>query len=234
MIYSNLMKDGTVIGWATTYAGPIGGSGRNDQFGTVVWNPMLKNSFQLLPMCGIQDCKNAFCSGQVTTWDNNLLIFGGHGNDKDLTGSRWYNGNTGQVASNRMASARWYPGVLTLPDGMVLIVGGVAHNGQGGWQALPDRRAEYDNPTYTVFDPRTKQFGPDRNEIRPQLNKAWPIHLFPQLNVLPDGTVTVSAGKTLVNYKRTGVDKLVKNFEYPDRPHPSAWSYPQARLVCGN
>jgi hypothetical protein len=36
MIYSNLMKDGTVIGWATTYAGPIGGSGRNDQFGTVV------------------------------------------------------------------------------------------------------------------------------------------------------------------------------------------------------
>lgn len=38
-------------------------------------------------------------------------------------------------------------GVLTLPDGMVLIVGGVAHNGQGGWQALPDRRAEYDNPT---------------------------------------------------------------------------------------
>lgn len=36
MIYANLMKDGTVIGWATTYAGPIGGSGRNDQFGTVV------------------------------------------------------------------------------------------------------------------------------------------------------------------------------------------------------
>lgn len=46
----------------------------------------------------------------MTTWDNNLLIFGGHGNDKDLTGARWYNGNTGQVASNRMASARWYPG----------------------------------------------------------------------------------------------------------------------------
>lgn len=38
-------------------------------------------------------------------------------------------------------------GVVTLPDANVLIVGGVAHNGQGGWQALPDRRAEYDNPT---------------------------------------------------------------------------------------
>lgn len=38
-------------------------------------------------------------------------------------------------------------GVVTLPDGDVLIVGGVAHNGQGGWQSLPDRRAEYDNPT---------------------------------------------------------------------------------------
>lgn len=36
MIYANLMKDGTVIGWATTFAGPIGGSGRNDQYGTVV------------------------------------------------------------------------------------------------------------------------------------------------------------------------------------------------------
>lgn len=73
-------------------------------------------------------------------------------------------------------------------------------------------------------------FGPDRNEMRPQLNRAWPIHLFPQLNVLPDGTVAVSAGKTLVNYKRAGDNKFVEAFRYPDRPHPSAWSYPQTGI----
>lgn len=137
----------------------------------------------------------------MTTWDNQLLVFGGHGDDRDLTGARWFNGNNGKVASNKMASGRWYPGepaqpagwpgfgppsvqwpllsgpsqqrppllpppltrlpppragVVTLPDGDVLIVGGVAHNGQGGWQADPARRDEYDNPTYVVFDPKTK------------------------------------------------------------------------------
>lgn len=30
---------------------------------------------------------SAFCSGQVTTADNHLLIFGGHGQDNDLTGA---------------------------------------------------------------------------------------------------------------------------------------------------
>jgi len=45
----------------------------------------------------------------VTTWDNNLLIFGGHGNDKDLTGSRWYNGFTGQV-SEALLGSRWAAG----------------------------------------------------------------------------------------------------------------------------
>lgn len=54
-----------------------------------------------------------------------------------------------------------------------------------------------------------RQFGADRNEMRAQLNEAWPIHLFPQLNVLPDGTVAASAGKTLVNYKRTGEHEFV-------------------------
>lgn len=59
--------------------------------------------------CGIQDCRNAFCSGQVTTADNKLLIFGGHGNALDLTAARSYDHSTGRVQSTKMQSGRWYP-----------------------------------------------------------------------------------------------------------------------------
>lgn len=43
----------------------------------------------------------------------------------------------------------------TQPDGRVLIVGGVQRNGQGGYLADPKDRANSDNPTYTVYDPKT-------------------------------------------------------------------------------
>ena len=66
--------------------------------------------------------------------------------------------------------------------------------------------------------------------MAPQLDDAWPIHLFPQLNVLPDGSVAVAAGKTLVNYRRTGKNTFVRAFPYSDRPHPSMWSYPQTGI----
>lgn len=138
--------------------------------------------------------------------DNRLLIFGGHGDERDLTGFRAYNHGTGRVVSTKMASGRWcagrqpacrqcrqpaagrqrrrwsrhacplppaaaraagmqrlswqanslanavpvlvlppaprrYPTPCTLPDGRVLVVGGVKHNGQvsvspgvGGWR----------------------------------------------------------------------------------------------------
>lgn len=43
-----------------------------------------------------------------------------------------------------------YPGTCTLPDGKVLIVGGVKRNGQSGYGAKPELRPTADNPTYNV------------------------------------------------------------------------------------
>lgn len=51
-----------------------------------------------------------------------------------------------------MDSGRWYPSVLTLNDSNVLVVGGVKEGSQAGYVAEAARRAETDNPTYTVFD----------------------------------------------------------------------------------
>lgn len=49
-----------------------------------------------------------------------------------------------------MPSGRWYPGAATLPDGRVLVVGGVADSGEAGYHAEDH---SLDNPTYTVYDP---------------------------------------------------------------------------------
>lgn len=53
-----------------------------------------------------------------------------------------------------------YPTPATLPDGRVLIVGGVKRNGQAGYFKgvikTQDGRKQYDNPTYNVFNPKTR------------------------------------------------------------------------------
>lgn len=40
-----------------------------------------------------------------------------------------------------------------------------------------------------VYDPKTKRFSVDKQEMRGQLNSAWPVHTFPHVMVLPDGGV---------------------------------------------
>lgn len=53
-----------------------------------------------------------------------------------------------------MSSARWYPGVGTLADGKLLIVGGSGKSGDAGYHA--QERPENDNPTYEVYDPESR------------------------------------------------------------------------------
>lgn len=47
-------------------------------------------------------------------------------------------------------------GTATLPDGRVLIVGGVKRNGRSGWPWDNAEGRASNNPTYAVFNPATK------------------------------------------------------------------------------
>jgi hypothetical protein len=159
-----------------------------------------------------------------------MLVFGGHGPDfdKDITGFRTYDSGTGKITSTTMESGRWYPTPVTLPDGKVLVIGGVAHNGQAGYfdNVKVNMRDTYDNPTITVYDPATGKFSPDSRDMADQLETAWPVHTYPHAMVTPDGGVWLSAGSSLVKYDRDGDTSFKRALDLPDRPH-APWSYPQ-------
>ncbi|EFN56008.1 hypothetical protein CHLNCDRAFT_145404 [Chlorella variabilis] len=215
MIHANLMKAGEVVGWSSRNQGL-------QEYGSAVYDPATRTYEQLLDECGIHDCKNSFCGAQTTTAMSEVLIFGGHA--EDINWFRSYNHGTGSLWSTKMNSGRWYPGVATLGDGKVLVVGGVADSGKAGYYV--EGETEYDNPSYEVYDPATKSFDGDHWEMSDQLSAAFPIHTYPHVLVAPDGGVVVSAGKLLVKYSRSGPSTFQKEFSYASRPgHP--WSYPQ-------
>ena len=47
--------------------------------------------------------------------------------------------------------------------------------------------------------PARRSFSEDQWEMEPQLSGAWPVHTYPHLILLPDGTVAMSAGSSLVS-----------------------------------
>ncbi|KAL1925375.1 uncharacterized protein VTP21DRAFT_258 [Calcarisporiella thermophila] len=90
----------------------------------------------------------------------------------------------------RMSSNRWYPAMITIPDGRVLIVGG-SLKGQGAVAA------QYNNPTYEFFP---RQQGEQPNYELPILRESIPNNLYPQLYIMPDGTMFVLSNKQAVLY----------------------------------
>lgn len=62
-----------------------------------------------------------------------------------------------------------YPGACTLPDGKVLVVGGVKQSGAAGYAA---RDKSKDNPTYEIYDPKARRFGGDKQDMKSQLSYA--------------------------------------------------------------
>ncbi|KAL4856170.1 Aldehyde oxidase 1 [Chlorella vulgaris] len=215
MIHACVMSKGDVVGWSARNMGL-------QEYGSAVYNATTRSYKQLLDECGVHDCKNSFCGAQTTTAQSEVLIFGGHANH--INWFRSYDHGTGGLWSTQMTSGRWYPGVATLPDGKVIVVGGVADSGKAGYHVEDDRSV--DNPSYEVYDPITRKFTGDNWEMSEQLAAAFPIHTYPHVLLTPDGGLAVSAGKLMVKYARTGPTTFAKTYDYPSRPG-APWSYPQ-------
>jgi hypothetical protein len=150
-IHVVLLPDGRLMSYGTDGAGNQTGLFTYD-----VWNPALgtaAGSHLTLPNTTGTD---TFCSGQVVLPASGAVLL--TGGDKIVNGVRNfsvsdvnlfdYRSNALYRASQPMAFLRWYPTVLTLPNGEVLILGGRAdpntpaptpeiYNESSGWRSLP-------------------------------------------------------------------------------------------------
>jgi hypothetical protein len=101
----------------------------------------------------------------------------------------------------RMVHDRWYPSLVTLPDGKVLAVGGVSKLVK---PVYPDRPAESgrNDPTTETYDPATETW-----TLNPPGLRALP--LYPRIHLLPDGNVYYDAGGQVMNPGGEGYDEAL-------------------------
>ena len=74
------------------------------------------------------------------------------------------------------------------------------------------------SPTFSALLHLRRQFSPDRNEMRKQLEHAWPIHSYPLVVMTPDGGVAVAAGKSLVRGAGLGAGASARSLRQPRAP----------------
>ncbi|KAJ1569367.1 hypothetical protein HK096_003328 [Nowakowskiella sp. JEL0078] len=148
---------------------------------------------------------NPFCGGHAQMANGNIFMSGGDRESftNPLTGSQVltdgtninriyapYDSNATQsspwTVTNAMASGRWYPSVLTLNDGTILIVGGVA-----AALSLDDWKAGKKtlNPTYEFYPTRGAAV------TLPILQQTDPWNLYPVMRQLPSsGKIWIFVG----------------------------------------
>lgn len=141
-----------------------------------IWDPAT-NSFDPVPYG-----RNLFCAAHVNLPDGRALIAGGHvlayRGLKDTTLFDWQDRSWTRAAD--MARERWYPSTVTLADGRVLVASGdnITLNNPNQPVALTnqsDTLPEVYDVTSDTWTPLTAG------------RRVMP--LYPQLHLLPDGTV---------------------------------------------
>jgi N,N-dimethylformamidase beta subunit-like, C-terminal/Concanavalin A-like lectin/glucanases superfamily/Galactose oxidase-like, Early set domain/Bacterial Ig domain/Glyoxal oxidase N-terminus len=142
-----------------------------------VWDPAT-NTYTPTPAEAVQEFRDIFCSAQTVLADGRILVAGGHEcTDPNFVGTAisdifdpvtqtWTHGPD-------MADRRWYPTLITLPDGRALVVAGSAHT-----------TLDYD-PIPEVYDPVT-------NTWTKLTGASKTIPNYPYVFQLPDGRVLVA------------------------------------------
>ncbi|POS84906.1 hypothetical protein EPUL_006086 [Erysiphe pulchra] len=175
---------------------------------------------------------NAFCSGGAFLADGRVISVGGNGplefiNSKIGDGFKairtlarssinpYLDGRPWEEPKNRkLATARWYPTVQTMPDGSVFVA-------SGSLNGLYPENLENNNPTYEMLDrrgnPRGKTYDLDI------LVKNQPYHMYPFINVLPDGNLFIFVSKQaqIFNHKKNRIIKQLPDLPGDYRTYPN-------------
>ena len=158
--------------------------------------------------------KDLFCAGQCQLPDGNILLCGGtalYENDINNCNGRWHGAryayefdvNTGSLVQQaQMNAGRWYPTLVTLPDGKVLVVSGFDEYGSYNYLA-------------EVYNPSTKSWSINYDPFRTNtycvgydsgcpgagspcfggLNQStapW-LALYPRMILMPSGLIYTSS-----------------------------------------
>jgi hypothetical protein len=173
-----------------------------------------------------------FCSDQVFLADGTLLDVGGTHYYQEpgvpgqptygivelegLKNSRLYDpeSNTWR-ASGSMTYGRWYPSIVTLPDGRVLTLSGVTKLIKPVYADRPGDSGR--NVTQSeVYDPKTGSWTVDGG------NKSLP--LYPRVHLLPNGNVYYDAAGQTFNPSGQAYDEALWNMASSYDPATQTWT----------
>jgi hypothetical protein len=159
---------------------------------------------------------NLFCSGHAQLADGRILVTGGEREFPGILSLHVFtpggpNGGSWQFIGN-MNRARWYPTSVTLPDGRVIILGGMDLSPAGTRGGNPD------------FEVYTDGVGVNLPTPAPHLAQAG-LMTFPFVYVLPSGKLFVHAGE-LTRFLDIGTMSWVgPAIQAADRPGRNARTY---------
>lgn len=129
---------------------------------------------------------NLFCSGHAFLPDGRLLIGGGEREHPGVRSIHIFNpaNETWQYVGN-MQRGRWYPTCVTLPNGQIFIVGGLA------WETSTSSPP---NSTYDIFGNNTIQAGLPVPLFFPVPGQSGEFVTYPFVFVLPTGKLFIHDG----------------------------------------
>ncbi|KAI4114241.1 MAG: hypothetical protein LQ345_004955 [Seirophora villosa] len=197
---------------------------------------------------------NAFCSGGAFLADGRFVSIGGNApldfldntvgdgfngirylqrsaTDASLNGQGW------SEPGNKIASARWYASVQTMPDSTLFVASG-SLNGKDPTD--PDNN----NPTYEILDARGNSRG--ANIPMEILDKNQPYYMYPFIHLLNNGQLFVAVSKSaeIFNVATNAVTKALPDIPGDHRTYPntggsvllplsSANGYAPDVIICG-
>lgn len=181
---------------------------------------------------GIND-GDLFCSDQVQLADGRVLAVGGTNWYNDpaipgtdlgivelagLTNARVFDPATEQwTQSGSMQFARWYPSLVTLPDGKVLVTSGVSKLLK---PIYPDRPFESgaNVKQLELYDPATGAW----STLPESANRSLP--LFPRIHLLPNGHIYYDTAGQSFNPFGQAYDEALWNISATFDPATNRWT----------
>lgn len=151
--------------------------------------------------------------------------------DAGLNGQAW------QEPGNKIASARWYASVQTMPDGTLFVA-------SGSLNGLDPTVKENNNPTYEILNAQGVSNG--KNIPLEILNKNQPYYMYPFIHLLNNGQLFIAVSKSaeIFNVATNTVVKALPDLPGDYRTYPntggsvllplsSANGYAPDVIICG-